>query len=131
MTDLASIEYVEKTIQIVHPATKEELGVAVTIMSPDDKRMEAIKTKILDQQLKLQAGNKNLKADQIKHNRDMILFRAITGWEWSKDATFDGEKPELTQRNVLAVFEKLPWFRNQVDEGFSELESFFSEAEAN
>lgn len=132
MADLSTIEYIEKTVRIVHPNNKEDLGIAVSLMSPEDPRLEPIKTKILDQQLKLQASNKTLKAEQIKHNRDMILFRAITGWEWTKDARGDaalweGEKPELNQKNVLDIFAKHAWFRNQVDEAFSELESFFND----
>ena len=95
-------------------------------MSPDDPRLERIKTKILDERLALEAKGKNFKADQINKNRDMILFRAMTAWDWSGDTTFEGEKPELNQVNVLKVFAKLPWFRTQIDEAFSELEGFFS-----
>lgn len=126
MTDISQISYVEKTIEIVHPATKEPLGINVTLMSPEDKRLERIKTKIMDERLALEAKGKNFKAEQINKNRDMILFRAMTGWEWEGETTFEGEKPEFTQANVLSVFNKLSWFRSQVDEAFSELEGFFN-----
>ena len=131
MNDLSEIIYVEKTVEIVHPATKEPLGVSVTLMSPDDKRLERIKTRIMDERLALEAKGKNFKADQINKNRDMILFRAMTGWEWFGDTSFEGEKPELNQLNVLKVFSKLPWFRSQIDESFSELESFFNVTKSN
>lgn len=126
MTDISEINYVEKTIEIAHPATKEPLGVSVTIMSPDDPRLERTKTKIMDERLALEAKGKNFKAEQINKNRDMILFRAMTAWKWDGDTSFEGEKPELTQVNALKVFAKLPWFRSQIDEAFSELESFFN-----
>lgn len=126
MTDISEINYVEKTVEIVHPATKELLGISVSLMSPDDPRLERIKTKILDERLALEAKGKNFKADQINKNRDMILFRAMTAWDWSGDTTFEGEKPELNQVNALKVFAKLPWFRTQIDEAFSELEGFFN-----
>lgn len=125
MTDIADIQYVEKTVSIVHPATKEPIGVKLNLMSPDDPRMERVKTKIMDERLALEAKGKNFKAEQLKKNRDMVLFRAITSWTWEGDTTFEGEKPELSQVNVLKVFNTLPWFRSQVDEEFSELESFF------
>lgn len=126
MTDISEINYVEKTIEILHPATKEPIGINVKVMSPDDPRLDRIKTNIMDQRLALEAKGKNFKAEQINKNRDMILFRAITEWEWTGTTNFEGEKPELNQVNVLAVFNKLPWFRKQIDEGFSELEGFFN-----
>lgn len=130
MADIASIKYVEKKVEIVHPATKEPLGVSVTLMSPDDARLEAVRTKLLDKRLALEAKGKNFKADEVNHNRDMVLFRAMTEWKWDGDATFEGEKPELTQANVLKVFNELPWFRKQVDEAFSEAEGFFGNAKS-
>jgi len=117
--------------EIIYVATTVPLGVSVTLMSPDDKRLERIKTRIMDERLALEAKGKNFKADQINKNRDMILFRAMTGWEWFGDTSFEGEKPELNQLNVLKVFSKLPWFRSQIDESFSELESFFNVTKSN
>lgn len=131
MSDISEISYVEKTIEIVHPATKEPLGISVTVMSPDDPRLETIKTKIMDERLSLEAKGKNFKAEQINKNRDMVLFRAMTGWKWSGDTTFKGDKPEFVQVNVLTVFNELPWFRKQIDEAFSELEGFFNDTKSN
>jgi hypothetical protein len=131
MTDISEITYVEKTIEIVHPSTKEPLGIFVTVMSPDDPRLETIKSKVMDERLALEAKGKNFKAEQINKNRDMILFRAMTGWKWEGTTTFEGEKPDFIQVNVLNVFNKLPWFRKQVDESFSELEGFFNDTKLN
>lgn len=131
MVDISQISYVEKTVEIKHPATKEALGITVTLMSPDDPRLEVTKSKIMDERLALEAKGKNFKAEQINKNRDMILFRAMTKWEWSGDMNFEGEKPEFVQVNVLKVFNKLPWFRQQIDEAFSELEGFFSDTKLN
>ena len=123
--DISNITYKEKRVEILHPGTKEPLGISVTLMAPDDKRLEKTKDAITDQVLGLQAKGKSLKSDQVKHNRNMVLFRAMLGWYWSGDANFLGEKPEFNQKNVLTVFDELPWFMKQVDEEFSELEGFF------
>jgi len=131
MLDISEIGYIEKTIEICHPATKEPLGISVMVMSPDDPRLETIKTKIMDERLALEAKGKNFKAEQINKNRDMILFRAMTGWKWSGDANFKGEKPDFLQVNVLKVFNEPPWFRKQIDEAFSELEGFFIDTKSN
>lgn len=129
MTDLANIGYVERTIQIVHPATKAPLDVSVTLMSPDDKRLDPYRNALTNKRLGEQAKNKHAKAEELSKDRDMFLFRAMTGWEWEGDTSFHDEKPEFKQVNVMRVFDELPWFRKQIDEAFSELESFFSEAD--
>ena len=131
MTDISEIAYIEKTVEIIHPATKEPLGISISLMSPDDPRLETIKSKIMDERLALEAKGKNFKAEQINKNRDMVLFRSMTGWKWDGDTSFEGEKPDFIQVNVLKVFNKLPWFRKQVDEAFSELEGFFSDTKSN
>lgn len=125
MVDLSSIVYNEKRVEILHPGTKEPLGVTVTLMAPDDKRLDKTRDAITDQVLALQAKNKNLKADQVKHNRNMILFRAMVGWEWVDGVEWNGEKLDFNQKNVVMLLNELPWFLKQVDEAFSELEGFF------
>lgn len=131
MSDISQIGYVERTVAILHPATKEPIGVSVTLMSPDDKRMTRVKDKITNERLSLESKGKAFKADQVKANRNLILFTAMTGWEWEGEANWDGEKPDLTPKNVNDVFDRAPWFMKQVDDAFSELESFFTEANPN
>lgn len=131
MTDISTIGTFEKTIQIVHPATKEPLDISVSLMSPDDKRLEPYKNALTNKRLAEQSKSKTPKAEELAKDRDMFLFRAMTGWSWENSANFEGEKPDFIQVKVLKVFDTLPWFRRQVDEAFSELESFFEITESN
>ena len=126
--DIADIKYVEKEVEILHPATKEPLGVFIKLMSPDDDRMLRLKKQMGDKRAQIEAKGKYFKTEELIKNRHMVLFTAMTGWRWEGDTTFNGEKPELNQKNAFQIFEERPWFANQIDEHFSELESFFTDA---
>lgn len=130
MTDLSKIKTVERTIEILHPATKEELGVSVTLMSPNDPRLDTLRKQVSQKQLALQAKGKVEKVEDVKATRHKILFTAITRWDWRGDANFNGEKPDLTPANFNEIVEELPWFMQQLDEEFGEIERFFQAAES-
>lgn len=129
--DLLSLTPVERIVPILHPVTKVELGITVSLMSLQDERMKKIKRRILDEKLRLQSRGKDFKAEEIQENGNLIIFSAMTGWEWSGDATFNNEKPAFNQANVFKVFEKLPWFRAQLDEALNDEEAFFPTSEVD
>jgi len=136
MTDLTTITPIEQTLEIVHPASGEPLGVRVSLISLDDERTKRTKRTIADQRLKLEARGKNFKAVDIEDNQRTLLFACMTGWEWyepkdgSNAPTFEGEVPDFNRKNVMAVFEKLSWFADQIDEALGETKSFFEESKA-
>ena len=124
--DLAKLTAVERTVEILTPS-KQETGLFVTLVGPDDAKLKRIKEATANEMLSLQAKGKAIKADKLEYNRRMVLFTAMTGWEWKGEAAFDGEKPEFNQKNVFEVFEKLPWVLNAIDSYFDESESFFAQ----
>lgn len=140
--DISNIKTTERVLEILHPATKEQLGIRVTLMSLDDDRMKKTKRQITDRRLHLEARGKHFKADEIDDNRNNIAFGAMTGWEWyeqkeQKDANgkivlpfreqpkFNGKVPDFNRANVSAVFDQLSWFREQIEEAISETKDFF------
>lgn len=136
MTDLTTIQPIEQKLDILHPATGELLGVQVSLVSLDDERTKRQKRLIMDRRLKLEARGKNFKATEIEDNQYSLLFACMTGWNWyvpqeGADApTFDGETPDFNRKNVIAVFEKLPWFADQIDEALGETKAFFGKSKA-
>lgn len=130
--DISVIKSSERIIEILHPASKEPLGIRVTLMSLDDERMKKIKRSILDRRLHLEARAKHFKAEEIEDNRNALIFSAMTGWEfYGEDATFKGEKPVFNRKNVYAVFDELEWFRDQLDEEIGDTKAFFDNSKAN
>lgn len=141
--DISGIQPGERFIEITHPGTGRNIGVRVTIMSVQDERLKPLKKAITNERLRLEARGKNFKADDLEDNSNELVFKAMTGWQWYKinedgkedakgeQATFGGKVPDFNRANVIAVFNKLPWFRNQIDEAISEEKDFFTASVPN
>lgn len=128
--DLSQLKPAERIVDILNPKTDAELGIKVTLISINDDKLKKIKRRIQDDKLRLEARGKNFKSDDIEENRNKLIFSAITGWMWGKDAsgeevTFKGEKPDLNQKNFNAIITELPWFREQLEEAISDEKAFF------
>lgn len=124
--DISGIKSSERIFQIKHPASGEDLGISISLMSYDDARMKKIRRRILDRRLHLDARGKHIKAEEIDENSNELCFSAMTGWDWSGDANFRGKKPEFNRVAVFEVFQDLPWFRDQIDEALGDEKSFFA-----
>ncbi len=137
--DLKNLVPSERVVEILSPGTKQPLGIRVTVMHIDDERLKNIKRKLQDENLRRQQRGKIVHAELQEENINEIAFATMLGWEWynptgvatdkgykaEKMPSFDGKQLEFTKANVLAVFDKLPWFRDQVGEAVSETEVFF------
>jgi len=126
MSDISEIKVIERTIEIVHPATKAPLGIDVVLMSPRDPRLDKLRKQISQQQISAQSKGRVEKVDELKARRHKILFAAIISWTWKGDANWKGEKPDLTPRIFGEIAEEAEWFIDQIDEAFGDLESFFT-----
>jgi len=125
--DISAIRPSERTIEIKHPVSGENLGIRITLMSPDDDRLKPTTRAIQDKRIYLNARNKSFSAEEIEANNMKLFVASVTGWEWySKDVTFEGKKPDFTPENVRKVLTTLPWFRAQLDDELSETKSFFA-----
>lgn len=140
--DIAAIVSTDRKVEIVHPATGERIGVRIKLVSIDDDRLTKVKRSIADRKIHLQARAKDFKAEELEENRHNLLFAAMLEWEWySQDATndtpaieqptFNGEVPEFNRRNAIDVFNKLPWFADQVNEAVGETQAFFDNSKRN
>lgn len=123
--DISTLKPSERVVEILNPATGEELGIKVSVLSVNDPELKRIKRKFTDERLRLESKGKTFKAVDIESNEDELLFSAMKGWVWEKDTSFKGEKPDFNRKNVFAVFEELPWFRTQVAVAVGEEEAFF------
>jgi hypothetical protein len=140
MTDLSTIKQTERTIDIVHPANGENIGLRITLVSLDDERMTKIRRSITDRRLHLEARGKALKADEVEENADNVIFTATIDWEWYNptgkegdkgyraDAMpdFKGEQPEFTRRNFFALIGEISWIKNQINEALGDTRAFFA-----
>lgn len=139
MANIAEIKPVERTIEILHPATELPIGIRVRLLSIEDDRMKSIRRQITDNSLKLQAKGKSFKAEELERNQHILMFTGTTGWDWynptgkegddgyDPDAMpdFNGEVPDYTQKNFIALAKELYWFADQVQEAIGDTKAFF------
>lgn len=131
MADISAIKSTERTIDILHPATGEPIGVRVTLVSIDDDRLTKIRRAITDQRMRLEQKGKPFKAEEIEENANNLLFAAIVDWEWysltesGERTTFHDEIPDFNRRNFNAIIGELPWFKKQINEAVGEESAFF------
>lgn len=123
--DLSDLKSGERFVEILHPKTDLEIGVKVSLVSINDPKLKKIKRRIQDDKLRLESRGKNFKSEDIEENANKLIFNAVTGWEWNKDATFKKEKPAFNQKNFNEVMQTLPWFRDQLEEAISDEKAFF------
>jgi len=138
--DLSTLKPGERIIEIVHPGTKEPLGIRVSLVYIQDESTKRLRRAILDERLRLEAKGKGFKSDNIENNMNELNFAVIKSWEWynptgqkgdvgfdeAKHATWRGNKsPELNKKNVFEIFDTLPWFRDQISQEMGEEEAFF------
>lgn len=130
MADLSEIKSVARDIVIVHPSTKQPVGLTVTMVSLDDETLAADRRKITDRRLWLEQRGKHLKAEDIEENQNNLLFKGAKGWEWTLDAdgklgSYKGEQLEFNRVNFMTVISDLKWIRQQLSTEFAETEDFF------
>lgn len=130
--DLSELKPSERIVEILTPGTKQPLGVRVSILHINDERLRKLKRQFQDERLRLEARGKQMKSETIESNLSELTFAAMTGWEWyspsgnkEDQAKFKGSVPEFNKRNVMEIFEHLPWFRDQIGEEMGDDEAFF------
>lgn len=126
MTDIATIIPTTRTIDILHPATKEPIGLRIDLRPESHPAVREAVRKITNDRLNLRG---KLSAERMEANRLDVLIASIDGWNWEGDTTFEGEKLAFAEPNVRKVLKKLPWIRDQVDIALAETEEFFRTAE--
>lgn len=124
--ELSTLVPSERTYTMRHPATDEPLGIVVSLVSLDDDRLKAVKRKIADKRVHLEARGKRLSAADIDANTNEIIFAAMTGWTWSDGAEWRGNtSPTFDKTTVLDVLNTLEWFRNQLSAEVTAVDRFF------
>lgn len=138
--ELFDIKPSERVIEIVSPAAdKNPIGIRVTIVHIDDDRLKKLKRSIQDERIRLETKGKFLKTETIENNLNELTYAAMTGWEWYNPTgkkgdkgfdenaalTIDGKVPPFDKKNVFQIFDKLPWFLEQVSREIGDQEAFF------
>ena len=122
--DISSIKAATTQVEIRHPGTQELIGLNVWLKPMSDSAVKAVQRRFTNEALRQR--NMKLTAEKADANRTDILLAAIDRWEWTNDASFEGEQLDCTPENVRKVL-KVDWVRDQIDEALGDDASFFKD----
>jgi len=121
MGDISNIKASTNTVNIVHPATNEPIGLSIVLRSLESPQVKEVQRRITNELLR----NRKITAEKSEANRLDILAAATERWTWEGDLSFNGEKPECNPNNARRVYKELPWVKEQVDNALSDEAAFF------
>lgn len=121
-------------IEIVHPLSKEPLGIFITVLGKHSSTFrelvrDRINKRVKEESMASRRG-KHLAprtAEEIERDALEMLVACTITWdsgEGKNYITFEGQQLEFNAGNALTVYSKLIWLREQVDEAIGDLENF-------
>jgi hypothetical protein len=125
--DLSSIKASASTVEILHPATSEPIGLTIGLRPSTHPAVKEVVRRFTNDNLSF--NKKKLTAEKLEAHNLERLVSATESFAWSGDASWGGEKIEATPANVRTVYTKAPWIKDQVDEALGDQARFFREAD--
>lgn len=122
MTELTNIVAAERSLEVLHPATQEPVGLVLILLPDSHPQVRAAARKSINDRLNHRG---KVTAEQIEANRIAMLAASVGGWEWQGELTFHGEKPEFNQQTLQKLLKELPWVGEQVDVALTDRSEFF------
>jgi hypothetical protein len=137
--DLASLDTATASekgaiIPIVHPTTKEPIGINIKVLGKhSDTFRELVRDRInkrVKQESMAARRGKHLDprtAEEIERDALEMLVACTLGWDSGEGKDyifFEGQQLKYSPQNALTVYSKLIWLREQVDEAIGDLENF-------
>lgn len=121
--DLSAIKAVEKTLDILHPATDEPTGLSFVVVPQSDERVQAVRRKFQNQQLAKR--NAKLNAEQAETFNKSMRAASVVGIKWKGEASFKGEQLKYTPENVELLLAET-WIAEQLDAELEDTAGFFT-----
>lgn len=143
--DISQVIDYEKlfVLEILHPITDEPIGLTMEIRSSGSEKCKAIYRKHTDELLEMRYKGKRPKGKQSEKEELERTAACIASWNWGKapdkevdgqiipgeQATYRGEKPELTMKKAIEVLDRISWIYAQVKEAAGAQENFTPDSE--
>jgi hypothetical protein len=122
--DLLSIRPDSIEVPIVHPGTREPIGLVLKCVSLEDERVKSVERVMKNKALR--GGRNSITAERMDENTRLLLAATVTGWDWPKELTL-GElvEPDCTPANVRKLLD-IAWVAKQLDDALGDDSAFFT-----
>lgn len=114
--DLSAIKPAPIEVPILNPGNAQPTGLVLKCISPHDASAAPARRALIDRSQRKGGATESDSLD--------FLCALVMSWEWTGDATWNGEKPTCTPANVRKVLAE-PWVRVQLDEALGDTAAFF------
>lgn len=122
-------------LELLHPATREGIGVFITILGKDSAEFTRVQTNHNRLRLqKMQKGVKALTTKELEKETMELVVVCTKAWRQvvkvgdeikeKTTLTVDGEELECTPANAEKFYTRFPDFREQVDAGIVDRANF-------
>lgn len=133
--DLATIDTVKGAnagvdVKIYHPGTNEDIGVNIRVLGKDSDEFQRIsraqQKRRMDKLTKGGFRGANIPLESIEQDAIDLLASLTKGWkqEDKSTITLDGEELACTKENAVAVYERFPWIKEQIDAAIGDRANF-------
>ena len=130
--DLSSIKASASSVEILHPATAEPIGLTIGLRPSTHPAVKEVQRRFTNDTLN--ARHKKITAEKLEANNLDRLVAATDSFAWGngpdgKPTTWNGEALEANAANVRKVYTQAPWIKQQVDEALGDEARFFRDAD--
>lgn len=125
MTDISSIEAVDREVELKHPKSDEGLGWFFSLRSPYSDEVKKAEREWMNKRLQKKRGQ--LTAESLEAAAEAKILAAVSGWRFEGDASFNGEQPEFSKGKLREIIRepKYAWIREYLDNELGDFGSFF------
>ena len=135
ITDLAALDTIKGSnagfeVSIYNPSTNEDLGLFITVLGKDSDEFQRVsRAQQKKRMAKLTKGgfrNPSVPVEEIE--QDSIALLAACTKSWMQDGkptiTMDKKELEFSVDNAIALYERFPWIKEQVDVAIGDRANF-------
>jgi hypothetical protein len=133
--DLSSIDTVKGAnegfdVQIYHPGTNEDLGIVINVLGKDSDEFQKVsRAQQKKRMAKLTKGgfrNPAVPVEEIEQDATVLLAACTKSWSQDGKPTITMDKKELefSVDNAIALYERFPWIKEQVDVAIGDRANF-------
>lgn len=128
-----NINYVDREVEVKHPANDKGTGLFFTLRSPYSPEVEKVQRQIKNERLAAFGGGKKksgLTAESMEAAQEKIILAAVSDWRWEGDVSIKGEQPAYSPQKLREWVRdrKLVWLKEFLDTELGDHTAFLEDS---
>lgn len=130
--ELTDIKPIDREVELLHPRTKDGLGLFFQLRSPYSPEVKKIEREWLDLRLQRNKGE-DIGMDAVNDLRERQILAGVCDWRFDgpEALKINGEQPAFTVTRLKKLIrtEGLEWIREFLDKETGDRAAFFEKSE--